>query len=163
MIKAALISDCGDYRYWLSRKWGEGPPCLFIMLNPSTADADKDDPTIRRCISFAKNNGYGELIVVNLFAYRSANPLALRKIFNHKFETNDAYIKELALGVVDKGGICIAAWGFSGTYMNACEIAKKLFIDLGVPLYCLGITTAKSPQPKHPLYLPANTQIIRYV
>ena len=67
----AELSACGKYRYRLSRIWDDKKPLvLFIMLNPSTADAEQDDPTIRRCIAFAKNWGYGGFMAGNLFAFR---------------------------------------------------------------------------------------------
>ena len=65
---SAVISDCQRYRYWLERDRGERP-LVFVMLNPSTADAEVDDPTIRRCRRFASDNGYTGIIVVNLYAF----------------------------------------------------------------------------------------------
>ena len=84
MIKSAEISPCGLYRYSLTRKWEAWKGTVnFIMLNPSTADAQEDDPTIRRCIGFAKAWGYGGIVVTNLFAYRATNPKELKKSFQH--------------------------------------------------------------------------------
>ena len=75
----AGFSRCGRYRYWLRRRWnGDLPQCTFIGLNPSTADARTNDPTLRRCINFADQWGYGSLLLVNLFALRSTDPRALR-------------------------------------------------------------------------------------
>jgi len=82
MKKDALISSCGKYRYHLERHWGDVKPCLFIMLNPSTADGRKDDSTIKRCVAYAMSWGYGKLYVINLFALRDrggAAPLAREK------------------------------------------------------------------------------------
>lgn len=70
----ADISDCGRYRWRLSRRWDDGPQACFVMLNPSTADGLDDDPTVRRCVRFARGWGYGELVVVNLFPYRATDP-----------------------------------------------------------------------------------------
>lgn len=79
MERAAEFSGCGRYRYSLRRRWADGgPPACWIMLNPSTADAEKDAPTIRRCIGFSKAWGHNALVVVNLFALRSTDPTALR-------------------------------------------------------------------------------------
>lgn len=81
MKRDALISDCGKYRYWLTRAWDdERPTCAFVMLNPSTADADIDDPTIRKCIGFAQRLGFGGIVVVNLYSYRATKPTALRGV-----------------------------------------------------------------------------------
>src|SRR5689334_322706 len=76
----AVISDCGRYRYLLRRAWDHTRPrCLLIMLNPSTADAEIDDPTIRSCIRLAKENGYGSFEVVNIFSFRATDPKDLAK------------------------------------------------------------------------------------
>ncbi len=77
VTKEAVISDCGRYRYRLTRRWGDGPLLSFIMLNPSTADAEVDDPTIRRCMGFARRDGYGGIVVGNLYAFRTTKPKAL--------------------------------------------------------------------------------------
>jgi hypothetical protein len=74
MRRHATISDCGKFRYRLWRKWGSGSPLLFVMLNPSTADGEQDDATIRRCLRFAMAHDFGELEVVNLYAYRCTDP-----------------------------------------------------------------------------------------
>jgi hypothetical protein len=74
MLREAEISEDGKYRYALMRMWDDKPLMMFCMLNPSTADATKDDPTIRRCIGFAKDRGYGGIYVVNLMAYRATDP-----------------------------------------------------------------------------------------
>ena len=112
MKKSALISECGNYRYSLSRIWDESlPKLLFIMLNPSTADADNDDPTIRRCIGFAKGWGYGGIVVGNLYAYRSTNPMKL--IFEASIGTdivgpdNDRYLQEMSAQCSE----IVFAWG----------------------------------------------------
>ena len=77
MTGTAWISDCGRYRYRLTRRFGLGRDLVFVMLNPSTADADKDDQTIRKCLGFADRMGYGGIVVVNLYALRSSEPAAL--------------------------------------------------------------------------------------
>ena len=78
MTGTAWISECGRYRYSLTRRFADGLDLVFVMLNPSTADADKDDPTIRRCCGFADRMGFGGIIVVNLFALRAAAPEVTR-------------------------------------------------------------------------------------
>jgi hypothetical protein len=80
--RTATISDCGRYRYTLGRTWSDEPPVLFVMLNPSTADADVDDNTISKCIGFAKRWGHGGITVVNLYAWRATNPKELPDDFS---------------------------------------------------------------------------------
>lgn len=75
--RSAVLSECGRYRYWLFRKWAHAPILCFVMLNPSTADALKDDPTVRKCVGFAKLNGYGGIGIANLFSWRTKDPKEL--------------------------------------------------------------------------------------
>lgn len=72
--RAASISECGTYRWTLQRRWAAGERVCWIMLNPSTADAERDDPTVLRCMAFSRSWGYGGLIVVNLYPFRSSKP-----------------------------------------------------------------------------------------
>src|SRR5262245_34051042 len=76
---SARFSRDRRYRYSLSRRFGDGPTSVFIMLNPSTADAERDDPTIRKCVGFCRRWGVGELHVVNLFAFRAVSPFDMKK------------------------------------------------------------------------------------
>jgi hypothetical protein len=106
--RGATLSDCGRYRYRLWRRWADGPTVLFVMLNPSTADADVDDPTIRRCIGFARSWGAGALEVVNLYAWRATQPAELKAAVGpvgeypwqphvrHHINRNDVEIEEAA-------------------------------------------------------------------
>ena len=97
MIKQAEISPCGQYRYTLSRQWNPAAPAvMFIMLNPSTADARQDDPTIAKCIQLAQTWGYGRLLVGNLFAWRSPRPQDLPTAPNLIGPQNDAALMRLA-------------------------------------------------------------------
>ncbi len=109
-MSGAVISDCGKYRYTLEREWmtGQGT-CLFVMLNPSTADASEDDPTIRRCIGFAQRWGYQRLTVGNLFAYRATDPLGLREVPLDVAigPENDDHLCDLSHGA----SLIVAAWG----------------------------------------------------
>jgi hypothetical protein len=79
MHRAALFSRDRRFRYRLGRRWGQGAAVCFVLLNPSTADEVVDDPTIRRCIAFARSLGYGGLEVVNLYAYVATDPAELRR------------------------------------------------------------------------------------
>lgn len=152
----AIISDCGKYRYVLRRSLGSVlrwyKPMLFIMLNPSTADATQDDPTIRRCMDFAKREGMTHLNVVNLFALRATDPAELKKAADPIGPENDRYIEEEVRR--HSIGAVIAAWGahpFAAE--RAAEVLKKY-----PTLYCLGKT--KSGAPRHPLYLRADSPLI---
>lgn len=159
---SAVISPCGKYRYVLRRQWNGQPCCTFIMLNPSTADASLDDPTIRRCIGFAKKWGCGSLQVLNLFAVRTPSPLEMRKADDPVGPDNrDAF--EQALQYMDKDdGPIICAWGANGDYMEQDLQVLGWLDELLLDHYpeCLGIT--KEGHPKHPLYLSADSQRIPY-
>lgn len=139
------------YRYRLRRVWGDPEnSCVFLMLNPSTADAFREDPTIRRCLGFAKAWGHGALSVVNLFAYRSTNPKALLSVADPIGPLNDEQIDDECLGA--KRIVC--AWG-------ANKAARLRGPDLAIRLrrrYSLSLLRrTKSGAPEHPLYVPADT------
>ncbi len=157
MKRGAYISTCARYRYSLSREWAPGPVCTFIMLNPSTADADIDDPTIRRCVAFAQRWGYGALAVVNLFALRATDPKALRSEQDPVGPDNDSAIAE----AVSIGGLIVAAWGVHGALHGrgaaVCNLIEEGF-ERGI--HHLGLT--KDGHPKHPLYLRADTAPARW-
>ena len=95
--RGAVLSPCGTWRYELPREWGNGNRLVVVMLNPSTADAEKDDPTIRRVIGFAKSHGFGNLLVLNIFALRSTDPDGLRVAQDPVGPDNDAHIHEALL------------------------------------------------------------------
>lgn len=144
-VKTAIISDCGTYRYELTRRWAVGGPILtFVMLNPSTADAETDDPTIRKCIGFGKAWGYSGIRVVNLYALRSKSPVDLWKASDPVGPDND---RHLALAAMDRGGTIIAAWG-----KNAKPDRIMRALELFPYLHCLRLTN--DGKPYHPLYIP---------
>lgn len=157
LARAAEISNCGAYRYNLTRHWGAegGRRLVFVMLNPSTADADRDDPTIRRCMHFARREKHDGLHVVNLYAFRSASPKALRGNGDIVGPANDAAIRSAFRQARNTTSAVVAAWGAHGTahgrHLRALTIAREEHIQL----QCLGVTA--SMQPKHPLYI-ANGQ-----
>ena len=152
--KNATFSDCRKYRYALSRTWNsKKKTILFIGLNPSTADEKIDDPTIRRCINYAQNWGYGSLLMVNLFAYRATMPTELKKVKNPIGNDNDLHIKEL----IKKVDLTVAAWGNEGSLLNRDKQIKKIIPNL----MCLKIN--KSGQPAHPLYQKKDLQLIKYI
>ncbi len=150
MIRGAELSYCGHYRYTLLRCWdADKPTLMFIMLNPSTADASHDDPTITRCIEFAKIWGYGELLVGNLFAWRTPNRHELRSVNDPIGKDNDHHLLRMAR----KAELIIAAWGNDGSLHNRAHAMRRLFPGR---LHALRITG--SGQPGHPLYLPETSK-----
>lgn len=150
----ADLSDCLRYRYSLRRWWDDSLPwCCWIMLNPSTADAAKDDPTIKRCIKFSQRWGCGGLFVVNLFAWRATDPRQLLSAADPVGPKNDWSIKTWA---EQCQGPLVAAWGAGGrlcatgndgVYDRRDRAVTRLLS--GVRLQCLG--TTKDGYPKHPL------------
>jgi len=147
---AAYISPCSKYRYWLSREWGNDPASkvCFVMLNPSTADALKDDATIRRCVGFAKAWGYQGLHVVNLFALRATNPSALysKEEADPVGPESNRFLLEIPCERI------IAAWGVYGQHRGRAAEVLRMLADAGRTVECLGVT--KDGYPRHPLYLP---------
>lgn len=155
--RSATISECRRYRYTLNRVWDyDRPECTFIMLNPSTADAHQDDPTVRRCIKFADRFGCGSLSVLNLFAYRATKPEKILEVKDPVGRFNDSYIDGIDSDIV------VAAWGAKAEKINAV-IPMSTLRDLwsnGHRVKCLGMT--KHGHPRHPLYVAANTKLINY-
>jgi hypothetical protein len=127
----------------------------FIMLNPSRADATVDDPTIRRCIGFAKHWEYGSLEAVNLFAYRTSDPARLKQMRNPVGPENDHYLKQ----AIQRSKLTILAWGNRGN-LNQRSQQVLSWLTPWENLYCLGVT--RSGHPRHPLYLRKDTQPISY-
>jgi hypothetical protein len=148
MKREAVIDETGVYRYLLSRRWAYGNAVTWIMLNPSTADAAIDDPTIRRCIGFSKKWGYSGLYVVNLYAYRSTKPEALKSAIDPIGPEHGLHFGT----ALYRSAFNIAAWG-------ACKHAR---IDHVLPylsnyvIHCLGVTADGSP--RHPLYVKGDVE-----
>ena len=157
MIKSAVISPDGVYRYRLERRWDELVSKKFtvcwIMLNPSVADATKDDPTIRKCMGFSQRWGYGGMIVVNLYAYRATSPqdLALAIALREAMGPMNVNAVGLALDDCDRA---IVAWG-SNAPSPPREILKVLKYHQR-NIECFRPLT-KNGQPPHPLMLPYST------
>jgi hypothetical protein len=145
MKKDASLSPCRKYRYTLWRRWGaesEGY-AMFIGLNPSTADEVEDDPTIRRCIGYARDWGYGAMCMANLFAFRATKPQVMKSSEEPIGPTNDKTLKALA----KDAGVVVASWGVNGAFLGR----DKQVISLVPNLTCLRKT--KGGFPAHPLYL----------
>lgn len=159
---SAIMSADQLYRYRLTRDLGmtgDGA-CCFVMLNPSTADATNDDPTIRRCVGFAKRFGCGRLEVVNLFAFRATNPQDLFDSADAGIDVigreNDQHIAEAC----NASRIVICAWGNHGRFQwRDKDVLAIIRAQQGAAPQALKIN-AKSGQPSHPLYLPANSQLL---
>lgn len=164
--RSAEISECGRYRWWLRRSWpiwengqhvvGKGV-CCFLMLNPSTADAMQDDPTIRRCIGFCRSWGYDTLSVRNLFALRATDPAQLLLA-----DTPTGGARgDMELLTAPTADMLVIAWGakvpFHRDY-QAMSMFRKHFPCK--PLFCLGLT--KGGHPRHPLYVKADQQPVRF-
>ena len=150
----AVISDCGKYRYLLRRTWQANlPRALYVMLNPSTADADIDDATIRSCIRLAKGLGYGSFEVVNLFAFRATNPEDLAKAADPIGPNNDGSIER----AVARCDIVICAWGAHPMARNRESTVRSMIRQQRPAVFCLGKT--KGAAPKHPLYIKSGTPL----
>ncbi len=157
MIKNAVVSDCGKYRYCLDRTFEDysSKSALFVMLNPSTADAKVDDPTIKRCEGFATSWGFTGIQVLNLYALRSTNPKKLWESNDPVGCQNDVWIKALLHCYSN----VVCAWG-----NNAKTDRVKQFVTIAkeqkTNLWCLG--TTKSGAPRHPLYINASQPLIKW-
>lgn len=149
-ITGAIISQCQKYRYQLWRIWDETKPMImFIMLNPSTADSDINDPTIRRCIGYAKSWGYGGIYVGNLYAYRATDPAVLKEVDNAFGIDNEKHLKEMD----SKCDKIVCAWG------NGEGRPEHIFSKLN-KLHYLKLNVDGTPS--HPLYLKKDLMPIKF-
>jgi hypothetical protein len=145
----AIYSECEAYRYSLTRTWQpQAPRIVFLMLNPSTADAFRNDPTVERCERRARAQGFGAFRVVNLFAWRATDPAALKRAAAPVGPENEAAISEAA----GWGHLLLAAWGVHGAHEGRGPAVAASLRARGVTLHHLGCT--KDGHPRHPLYVP---------
>ncbi|KUR71217.1 hypothetical protein AQZ52_11140 [Novosphingobium fuchskuhlense] len=190
LAAGADISSCERYRYRLWREWrnhpapamwdmwtddlglpvvdgageqlGEPLACVFVMLNPSTADGHTDDPTVRRCVGFAQRLGFDRLEVVNLFAYRATDPHELLAL-GHQDDPVGVRNQRAVAKALDSAGMIICAWGAHGGHLGQDQTILG-WIDTsnqrGAPVMALGLT--KNGHPRHPLYLAADSQPIAF-
>lgn len=184
----AEISPCGTYRYRLWREWrlhpapaqwdmwvdhagkpiidgagkqlGEPKSCVFIMLNPSTADGEQDDPTIRRCVGFAKAWGYDRLEVLNLFAYRATKPKELLALTHDRDPVGEHNIRAFQRAVFPSRtvGVIVCAWGAHGAHLGQDETVLGWIGDQR--RYALGLT--KEGHPRHPLYVQSDAPLVAF-
>lgn len=153
MTGDAYFSVCGRYRYWLTRVWDRAlPRVCFVMLNPSIAGADNPDPTMRRCLGFAKDLGFGSLEIVNLFALVSTDPAALRLADDPVGPENDDCIR----AAVKRAAMAICAWGTKSPIPWRAPYVFNILKVMSVQPVALRVT--KGRHPSHPLYLPAGLQ-----
>ena len=158
-IHKTIFSPDRRYRYWLEARLSDAAGvCLFVMLNPSTADEDQSDPTVTRAKGFARSWGFGTLWVCNIFALRSTDPKALRETENPIGEENDHHILKSARGACR----IVCAWGNHGAHLDRGERTLRLLRDAGLSDKMRHLGMTKLNQPKHPLYLRADTQPINF-
>lgn len=151
---SAILDATRTYRYRLERDVGESSrTCLFVMLNPSTADENQDDPTIRRCISFAKREGCGRLVVCNLYALRSTDPRALRNATDPIGPENSMHLQAAAA----EADLIIIAWG---THHLGGAWPHKVTAILQEQGSVYALRRTKAGDPGHPLYVPADQQLV---
>ena len=145
----ATVSEDGLYRYRLSRDCGSGSrtSVTFVMLNPSTADATSDDPTVRRCIGFARRWNFRQVQVVNLFAWRATDPGALSLVSDPVGPENDAHI----LDACRTAEWVICAWGSRAFARRRAEDVARMLRESGIHLRCL--RHSRHGRPWHPLYV----------
>jgi len=163
--KGAVLSACGLYRYYLYRSWDATLPRMgIVMLNPSTADAEVDDPTIRRVVSFAEDFGFGRVDVCNLFAYRATEPDELLTVLSPDHEPGNPHANTTALRMMcDHVDKIVIAWGnpeiasIRGAGKGAIKMMREWW---GKKVYALKIN--KGGEPGHPLYLPGDSTLIEY-
>lgn len=149
--REVLASPCGRYRHALTETWDPaGPRLLWIMLNPSTADERRDDPTVARCGRRARALGFGAMRIVNLFALRATRPPALRRAADPEGPMADRAIAEGALWA----DAILCAWGVHGAHRGRGPAVEARLRAAGHPLLVLGLT--RDGHPRHPLYLRAD-------
>lgn len=157
---ATAVFDAGRrYRYRLTRVWDSSRPlAVWVMLNPSTANAMEDDRTIGRCRSYAADEwACGGIVVVNLFALRSTDPAKLRTHADPVGPHNAVFVRH----AVREAGLVVAAWGAGGVLGNRGPDMGTALGEAGIALQCLGVTS--TGQPRHPLYLAKATPLVPYM
>ena len=153
-LSGACFSPCRVWRYTLWRRWEEcdlSRMCVFVCLNPSTADETKNDPTVTRCINFSKAWGFSGFVMLNLFGFRATDPKEMKAAADPVGPENDSAIE----AVCRQAGRVVFAWGTDGLHQSRCHHVTDLLDSIGVkPMYLVKTLTH---QPGHPLYVRADT------
>jgi hypothetical protein len=152
----ARFSRCRRWRYLLWRKWGEGPVANFLMLNPSTADEVKLDPSCTRARVFAERWGFGALVVTNLFGWRATDPDDMKAARDPVGAANDRAILQAAR----EADLVVCAWGNHGAHLDRSRFVLKALRKAGLELHMLKVNG--NGEPAHPLYLPASLKPRRW-
>jgi hypothetical protein len=161
-VSTAVFNTIRTHRYLLTRRWGPGRTAVFIMLNPSKADALVSDPTVTRCLGFARRESCDALAVVNLFGLRATNP---RELFRHPDpvgERNDEFIVRHCAewqAADREPPLIVAAWGAHPMAAARAEVVLGMLAGR-VSICCLGVT--KDAHPRHPLYVPASAELMAF-
>jgi hypothetical protein len=159
-LRHAELSPCGVWRWRLTRIWSTTPALTIVMLNPSLADARRDDPTLRRCLGFAAREGFGGLVVVNLFGLRAAAPAALRRHADPVGPGNDAALSAALGDAAAMAQPVLCAWGTHPAARERSLALAPVFATSGARLVCLGLTATGAP--RHPLYVRADEPFLPY-
>lgn len=156
-IGHAVLSDDLRYRYRLDRDFVSRRGCdrkktaVFILLNPSSADADIDDPTVRRCIGFCARWRCGRLVIVNLFAWRATKVRDLKRAKDPVGPGNDAAIRKAVREATKSKGVVVAAWGANGSWLGRAREVMDMLGKMKADAVCLCRTGGGAPE--HPLYV----------
>lgn len=149
-VSGAMFSRCRKWRYLLWRRWGEGPVANFLMLNPSTADELKLDPSCTRARVYAEQWGFGALMVTNLFGWRATDPEEMKAVRDPVGRGNDRAILNAAV----ESALVVCAWGNHGGHLGRAEAVLRLLKKERIRLHALRVNGGGHPA--HPLYLPGS-------
>lgn len=176
------FSPCREWRYFLRRPWqqqvDEGfvvadlleqpdpsakrPPIAFCLLNPSTADERKDDPTVARCRRFAVAWGFGDIMVLNAFAYRATDPKDMKAHGEPVGAENDETLIQTVEWVLSEGGQIVCGWGNHGSHLDRSSKIRQLLEPYQSTGKVLGFPLTKSGEPGHPLYLKNSVELVSF-
>jgi hypothetical protein len=157
---SAVISECGKYRYSLERGMPGFRAMHWIMLNPSTADANTDDPTIRKCVGFARHHGCARITVHNLFAVRATDPREMLKHSDPVGPENWMHVEKMLKGASIANERVICAWGSHGKFMDQDETVMGWIENANIKPLCFGYCSNGTP--RHPLMLAYSTPMAMY-